>query len=171
MAPVAPVRRRGLVSTGVVDLYSYTRLKVQFVVQMIPFCVSRDATLPTRGTTQAAGLDLYASADAIVPPRGQKEVSTGVSVQIPNGFFGSIRSRSGLAFKSGIFAFDGTIDADYRGEIRVLLLNHSDNIYEIKSGERIAQLVIMPFLAMKPFAVEQLALSERGCEGFGSTGK
>ena len=138
---------------------------------MLPFSLERGATLPSRKTAQAAGLDLYASADATVPPRGSVRVETGVRVQIPGGFFGAVRGRSGLAFHHGIVAFEGTIDPDYTGTISVMLVNWTDEAYEIKAGERVAQLVVMPFLNMIPVVENTLRATERGEGGFGSTGK
>lgn len=138
---------------------------------MLPFSLASGATLPSRGTAQAAGLDLYASADANVPARGRVAVETGVQVQIPPGFFGAVRGRSSLAFRSGIVAFEGTIDADYRGNISVLLINHSDDVYEIKTGERVAQLVVVPCINMIPVVQNTLHATDRGGGGFGSTGR
>ena len=135
------------------------------------------ATLPHRGSAFAAGYDLYAApADgkAIeIQPHTTAMVGTGLTVAIPEGYFGGVFARSGLASKQGLRPANcvGVIDADYRGECTVALHNDTDAPRTILPGERIAQLVILPFLAAEFAEAEALPETERGTGGFGSTGK
>jgi dUTP pyrophosphatase len=130
--------------------------------------------LPKYQSDGAVGLDLQASEDTVVSPHNRQMVSTGLAVEIPIGFEGQIRPRSGLASKNGVSVINspGTIDPDYRGEIKVCLVNH-DNIanFVVKTGDRIAQLVICPVIKPTIVEVEELSNSQRGENGFGSTGK
>jgi dUTP pyrophosphatase len=132
-----------------------------------------DAQLPTRGTPVAAGLDLYADHSAVILPGGSIAVGTGIAIALPPGFEGQVRPRSGLAAKFGITVTNspGTIDEDYRGEVKVLLTNHGSEHFIVNAGDRIAQLVITK---ANYFAVQEVtALDDtaRGSNGFGSTGK
>ena len=133
------------------------------------------AVLPTYGTEYSAGADLYALIDEkidIIP--GQTTlVHTGLSVEIPEGYCGLIFARSGLASKRGLAPANkvGVIDADYRGEVMVALHNHSTEIQSIDSGERIAQLAIVPFLKAEFELSDELSDTLRGEGGFGSTGR
>ena len=133
------------------------------------------AVLPTYGTEYSAGADLYALLDDkidIIP--GQTTlVHTGLSVEIPEGYCGLIFARSGLASKRGLAPANkvGVIDADYRGEVMVALHNHSTEIQSIDSGERIAQLAIVPFLKAEFEETLELSDTARGDGGFGSTGR
>lgn len=129
------------------------------------------AKMPTRGSEQAAGLDLYADDDNYVVGATPTAFPTGVSVRIPEGFVGLVQPRSGLAFHHDIDTLAGVIDSDYRGEIKVLLANHGQQSLTIYAGERIAQLLIMPILMCTPIKVDELDATERGESGFGSTGK
>jgi dUTP pyrophosphatase len=133
------------------------------------------ATLPTYGTPYAAGADLYALADGpiTVAPGETVLVHTGIALEIPAGFVGLIYARSGLATKRGLAPANkvGVIDADYRGEIMVALFNQSAVAQTVESGERIAQLVIAPFLQAAFEESEQLSDTVRGEGGFGSTGR
>ena len=129
-----------------------------------------DAQTPTYGSFGAACFDLYAVEDTR-SLFGRTVVGTGLSVEVPPGYEMIVRPRSGLAFKSGIHAFAGTIDSDYRGEIKVLLFTDSSSSgFDIEKGERIAQATIQP--VMRVFFEEDQYLSdtERGSSGFGSTG-
>lgn len=137
-----------------------------------------DAVLPRRATEGAAGLDLAAAIDApmIIPPGGHARVPTGLAMALPKGFEGQVRPRSGLAAKHGVTVLNapGTIDEDYRGELAVLLVNHGAAPFEVRSGERIAQLVIAAVASLEVVeATGDEALSEtaRGAGGFGSTGR
>lgn len=132
-----------------------------------------NAKLPTRGSEDAIGVDLHALEDAVVMWGDVTKVRTGIAVAIPEGYYGRIAPRSGLAVKHGIDVLAGVIDADYRGEVVVVLTNHLkwDHCFEIKAGDRIAQLILER--ADKPVMVvtDQLSETERGFGGFGSTGK
>ncbi len=129
-----------------------------------------DAVLPTRGSVHAAGLDLYAAQDAVLPAHGFATVHTGLAVAIPDGFYGRIAPRSGLAAKHGIDTLAGVIDSDYRGELLCVLSNHGTADFVITAGDRIAQFVIESIIYPSPVWVEDLPVSERGASGFGSTG-
>ncbi len=136
--------------------------------------VSEDAKLPTYGTSFAAGADLYAcSSEAIsFEPGETKLIKTGLSLEIPEGYAGLIYARSGLATKRGLAPANkvGVVDSDYRGEVMVSLHNHTNEVKEIEAYERIAQLVITPYLKANFEEVEELDDTERGTGGFGSTG-
>ncbi|KAL7820096.1 dUTP diphosphatase [Trichoderma gracile] len=133
--------------------------------------LSPQARLPTRGSAFAAGYDLYAAKDTVVPARGKVLVDTDISIAVPAGTYGRIAPRSGLASKHFIDTGAGVIDADYRGPVKVLLFNHADADYEIKEGDRIAQLVLERIVTPDVVEVEELEESVRGAGGFGSTGK
>lgn len=134
-----------------------------------------DAVIPTYGTPFAAGADLYACMDSSVTiePGQTQFIHTGLAVEIPVGFAGLVYARSGLACKKGIAPANkvGVIDADYRGEIMVALHNHSSEAVTIESCERIAQLVITPFITAQFEETDELGDTERGEGGFGSTGR
>lgn len=132
--------------------------------------LDEQAILPTRGSDHAAGLDLYACKESVIPARGYLPISTGVAVAIPLGYYGRIAPRSGLAAKHGIDTLAGVIDSDYRGELICLLANHSDNDFEIKPGDRVAQFVIEAIIFPDPEFVPELPDTNRGDGGFGSTG-
>ena len=130
--------------------------------------------LPNYETIASAGMDLRAniSESITIPPLGRVLVKTGLFVEIPIGYEAQVRPRSGLAFKKGITVLNspGTIDADYRGEIGVILVNLSNEFFDIEDGERIAQLVIAKHERIDWQAVEILSDTDRGEGGFGSTG-
>lgn len=128
------------------------------------------AHLPTRGSQHAAGFDLYAANDVTIKPGESILAGTGIAMAIPNGYFGQINPRSGVAYKTKIRIGSRVIDSDYRGEIMVNLHNDGEEDYEFKAGERIAQIVIMQYLA-SIVEVEELDTTVRGTGGFGSTGK
>jgi dUTP pyrophosphatase len=131
------------------------------------------AVLPTRAYPGDAGLDLYALDDAELGPGERASVRTGIAVQIPEGHAGLVLPRSGLARRHGISVVNapGLIDAGYRGEVEVLLLNTDRSApFSIAAGDRIAQLVIVGVHAPQVLEVQELALSERGSGGFGSSG-
>lgn len=132
------------------------------------------AVVPTYGTPYAAGADLYAMADAPIEiaPGQTVLVHTGIALEIPEGYAGLIYARSGLASKRGLAPANkvGVIDADYRGEIMVALYNHSAAWQTVEGGERIAQLVVAPFLQAAFEECDDLSNTQRGEGGFGSTG-
>ncbi len=139
---------------------------------MIPVkLLTENAIMPTRGTEQAAGLDLYAAESKMLIPGDRAIVGTGVSIAIPKGFVGLIWPRSGLAVRHGIDVLAGVIDADYRGELCVVLINHGKVDCHIDVGDRIAQLVIQPVAMLEPVEADDLPPTVRGEGGFGSTGK
>lgn len=134
-----------------------------------------DLPLPQRASDHAAGFDLRAAVDEEVRlAAGERRlIPTGLSMAIPPGYEGQVRPRSGLALKSGIALVNapGTIDADYRGEIGVILINHGHETFTIRRGDRIAQLVIVAVALPELVAVDVLDETMRGAGGFGSTGK
>ena len=129
---------------------------------------------PTYATSQSAGLDLRANLTGPITlkPLGRTLVKTGLFIELPIGYEAQVRPRSGLAFKKGITVLNspGTIDADYRGEIGVILVNLSEEEFIIENGERVAQMVIAKHEQARWVEVETLEVSERGDGGFGSTG-
>jgi dUTP pyrophosphatase len=131
-------------------------------------------SLPEYGTAAAAGVDLRANIDTPITlkPLERTLVPTGLFMEIPAGYEAQVRPRSGLALKKGITVLNspGTIDADYRGEIRIILVNLSNEAFVIEDGERIAQMVIAAHEQAEWVAVESLEETERGAGGFGSTG-
>jgi len=130
--------------------------------------------LPAYATAGSAGIDLVAAiSDPVELPVGRRViVPTGLKLAIPTGFEGQVRPRSGLALKHGITVLNspGTIDADYRGEVQVLLINHGQTPFVIKRGDRIAQMVVAPVTQIAWSIVDQLDQTERGSGGYGSTG-
>ena len=135
-----------------------------------------NAVLPTRGSLKAAGYDLYAciEGDSItVAPHSTVKIGTGLAIAVPDGYFGAIFARSGLAAKQGLRPANcvGVADSDYRGEYIVALHNDTDSDRTVEAGERIAQLVVMPYLDVEFTEVSDLDETERGAGGFGSTGK
>lgn len=134
-----------------------------------------DAVVPRYMTEHAAGLDLSAAIDAPVTlaPGERAGIDTGIAIALPTGFEGQVRPRSGLALKHGITLVNspGTIDADYRASIRVILINHGQESFTVEPGQRIAQLVIAPVTQAELVEVSQLSETARGAGGFGSTGR
>lgn len=133
------------------------------------------AKIPQYGSLSAAGSDLYAVTDGIVEIKSgeTKLIKTGLAIEIPEGYAGLIYARSGLASKKGLAPANkvGVVDSDYRGEVMVALHNHSSEAQTVEEGERIAQLVITPFLRAEFEESDVLGDTERGAGGFGSTGK
>lgn len=131
--------------------------------------------LPAYETEHAAGMDLraFVTEPVMLKPRERRLISTGLFMELPVGFEAQIRPRSGLALKHGLTVLNspGTIDADYRGEIKVLLINHGSEDFEIKSGERIAQMIISKHEKAGWIEVKELTETNRGAGGYGSTGK
>jgi dUTP pyrophosphatase len=139
--------------------------------------LSETAKLPTRATAEAAGFDLYVDLNGLssveIPPHTSAMLSTGIAMVIPNGYFGGIFARSGLASKEGLRPPNcvGVIDSDYRGNIGVGLYNDSDETRTINHGQRVAQLIIIPCPDVTLDETEELPETERGAGGFGSTGR
>lgn len=137
--------------------------------------LSPNAILPTYGTNEAAGADLYACLEDTVSiaPGETYWVGTGIALEVPKGCAGLIYARSSMGVKRGLAPANkvGVIDSDYRGEIRVVLLNHSNQVQTVSPGERVAQLIITPVLTPAYEEVDALSDTVRGEGGFGSTGK
>ncbi|WP_119388730.1 dUTP diphosphatase [Taklimakanibacter lacteus] len=129
--------------------------------------------LPAYESEHAAGMDLRAAEDAILPPGGRALVATGFAIALPHGFEAQVRPRSGLAAKHGVTVLNapGTIDADYRGEIKVILVNHGEAAFAIKRGDRIAQMIVAPVTRIRLSEQASLSDTARGAGGFGSTGR
>lgn len=135
--------------------------------------LNENAVVPTRGSSAAAGYDLYSTDESDMAPGQTLLIGTGLAMEIPEGYFGAVFARSGLATKEGLRPANcvGVIDADYRGELKVPLHNDSAEVRHITAGERIAQLVILPFLAVDFEETDELSDTDRSTGGFGSTGK
>ncbi len=133
-----------------------------------------DIELPSYESKFAAGMDLRAAVeeDVVLKPGERALIATGLQMALPEGYEAQIRPRSGLAYRNGITMLNtpGTIDADYRGELKVLAINHGEEAFTIRHGDRIAQMVIAPIQQMFVEEVDELPETERGAGGFGSTG-
>ncbi len=147
-------------------------MEVKIKVKVLPHGKGLD--LPSYATPLSSGMDLRAAVEdkVIIKPLERCVIPTGIAVEIPPGYEGQVRPRSGLALKKGITVLNapGTIDADYRGEVKVILVNLGQEEVIISRGDRIAQLVIAPVVRAKVEEVEDLSTTERGEGGFGSTG-
>ncbi len=136
--------------------------------------VKENAIIPKYMTDMAAGMDLYSAIDEdiMLHPQSRTMVSTGIAIALPAGYEAQIRPRSGLAHKNGITVVNtpGTIDADYRGEVKILLINHGDKPFVITDGMRIAQMIIGKVSRAKIVVSEELDKTDRGAGGFGHTG-
>ena len=131
--------------------------------------LTQTATIPTRGSEQAAGLDLYADVNFVVKAGTHAIIPTGVAVAIPDGYCGQVWPRSGVSVRYGVDVLAGVIDSDYTGEIKVVL-QAGVHDFEISQGDRIAQLLIVPVSMLDCVEVDSLDDTERGACGFGSTG-
>lgn len=134
--------------------------------------MSDTAILPTRGSAGASCFDLHSDSETVIEPGKTALIKTGISVSVPYGFEVQIRSRSGLALKKSIMCLNspGTVDSDYRGEVGVILHNHGDEPFEVKRGDRIAQMGVYPVTMTDFDVVSELDATARGNGGFGSTG-
>lgn len=128
------------------------------------------ATLPTRGSAAAAGLDLYSIEDLTIEPKQRVLARTGLAVAIPAGYYGRVAPRSGLATKQGLDTLAGVIDADYRGELGCLLYNSGDALVSLPAQSKICQLIIEKIITPTAIWADDLSDTERGGGGFGSTG-
>lgn len=128
------------------------------------------ATLPTRGSTQSAGLDLYSIADVTIEPGQRVLARTGLAAAIPEGHYGRIAPRSGLALRTGLDVLSGVIDADYRGEIGCLLYNTGSETINLPAKSKICQLIIEKIIMPEAAWAEEISETDRGSGGFGSTG-
>jgi dUTP pyrophosphatase len=137
--------------------------------------LSSHALLPKKGSTDAAGYDLYSIEAGVIKPKERQLIRTGIALAIPSGYYGRIAPRSGLAFKHGIDVMAGVIDSDYRGEVGVILYN-SDNLNDFifNIGDKIAQIIFekhYDFVFNEVFKLKDLDETQRGSDGFGSTGR
>lgn len=132
--------------------------------------LSEFATLPTKGSKLAAGYDLYAAYDYVIKAKGKEMVKTDLQIALPSGCYGRVAPRSGLAWKNFIDVGAGVIDEDYRGPVNVILFNFGEQDFEIKRGDRVAQLICEKIQQTEIKEVEDLNVTERGSNGFGSTG-
>lgn len=160
--PIHPIGSSSALQPAAPISAAETSLQVQLL--------SGAAKAPTKGSAFAAGHDLYSARDVVIPARGRARVDTDISIAVPAGTYGRIAPRSGLAAKHGIDTLAGVIDADYRGQVGVILANLSDADFEIKVGDRIAQLIVERIVMPEVVVVEKLDESVRGAGGFGSTG-
>jgi dUTP pyrophosphatase len=128
------------------------------------------ATLPTRGSAESAGLDLYSIEDLMIEPKQRVLARTGLAVAIPPAHYGRIAPRSGLAMRTGLDVLSGVIDADYRGEIGCLLYNTGDETISLPAQSKICQLIVEKIIVPTPAWSDQISETERGSDGFGSTG-
>ena len=137
--------------------------------------LSETAKLPERGSAYAAGYDLFADLQEVIEikPHETYMINTGVAMEIPEGYWGGVFARSGLSAKEGLRPAncDGVVDADYRGPVCVALHNDGEVVRTVTPGQKVAQLVVVPFLAVEFDEVEELSDTVRGAGGFGSTGK
>lgn len=129
-----------------------------------------DVPLPSYAHAGDAALDLRSITDMTIPPGKRTMVPTGIHLAIPDGYVGLVWDRSGLAAKSGMHTMAGVIDSGYRGEVRVVVVNLSDEPFDIRRGDRIAQMLIQPVVIAEVEEVDELPPSPRGSDGFGSTG-
>lgn len=150
-------------------------IPTEIPVRVLPH--GKGLELPEAATAHSAGIDLRAAVPEDEPvtlaPGAHALIPTGLAMALPDGTEGQVRPRSGLAFKHGVTVLNspGTIDADYRGEVKVLLINHGAEPFEVVRGERIAQLVVAQYVQSRFTVVEDLAETARGTGGFGSTGR
>ncbi len=143
-------------------------------VAITPLPHAENLGLPSYATAHAAGMDLCAAVrdDVVLEPGQRKLIPTGLSIALPEGYEAQVRPRSGLALKNGISVLNspGTIDADYRGEVQVILANLGSEPFTVKRGMRIAQMVVAPYMRVEWQKIDQLPETARGSGGFGSTG-
>jgi dUTP pyrophosphatase len=146
--------------------------KISLPIQRLPH--AEDLPLPSYATEGAAGMDLVAAVtnDLVIEPGKRVLVPTGLCIALPEGYEAQVRARSGLAAKNGLCVLNGpgTIDADYRGEIKVILANLGDEKFTVTRGMRVAQMVVAPYTRAALHEVAELSESQRGTGGFGSTG-
>ena len=132
--------------------------------------LSNDAIVPTRGSGGAVGYDLYSSDEIVVQPTHRALIGTGIAIVLPVGVYGRVAPRSGLTVKHGIHIGAGVIDPDYTGEVKVALFNLGDSPFEIKKGDRIAQLILERCETPDVTEITEMSETDRGSGGFGSTG-
>lgn len=152
------------------ECWRFPRTKVD-AANALPVQLDEGAFMPERAHSTDAGLDLRSPLDVLIPCSGGSAIiDTGVHIQLPPNTVGMLKSKSGLNVKYGITS-EGVIDCGYNGSIAVKLYNHSDTAYQVKRGDKISQLVILPVLYLTPVQVDKIEGGERGDNGFGSTGR
>ena len=155
-------------------LQDYMNYALEQLINPMAFIklLNENAKVPTRGSEEAAGYDLYSIDEVSIKPGETKPIHTGISIALPKNTFGGIYARSGMAINRGLRPANcvGVIDSDYRGEIIVALHNDSDEMQNIHVGDRIAQLIIQEYMTVKMTVAEDLNETKRGEGGFGSTG-
>lgn len=130
-----------------------------------------NAKLPERAYPGDAGLDLFSIEDLVIKKGERATISTGIAIELPENCTGLIWDRSGLAFKHGVTGLGGVVDHSYRGEVKVCLINLGPEDYEVKAGEKVAQIIVQHFVELNPVFVEELSDGHRADRGFGSSGK
>ena len=148
----------------------FLHIKMDILDESKTVCRVAGGFTPSYAYPGDAGADLYAAADSVIPARGKMLVSTGIRLALPEGHVGLIWPRSGMAVKHGIDCGAGVIDSQYRGEVKVLLFNHSDGEHFIQKGDRIAQLLVQKVETVEFLPVDDLDATDRSGNGFGSTG-
>ena len=132
--------------------------------------LSENATIPSKGSEEAAGFDLVSAYDTVVPAHGKELVKTDLSIQVPKGTYGRVAPRSGLAVKHFIDVGAGVVDRDYRGNVGIVLFNFGKEDFQVKKGDKVAQLILEQIALCTVQEVDELSNTERGEGGFGSTG-
>ncbi len=132
--------------------------------------ISKDAEAPEYALNTDAGFDLKALENVSIFPFDQKKVSTGIAIEVPEGYVGIVRDRAGIVQKMNVHTVAGTFDSGFRGEVSIMLVNMNDKTVEIEKGMRIAQIILVPIVKAKITEVKKLSSTERGDKGFGSTG-
>lgn len=159
-----------LIGDNIIEARTESKQKAVLKIRKL----DNNAIIPTKGSDKSAGLDLYANTEEFIkiPPHKTVKIPTGISVEIPNGCFGAVYARSGLATKKGLAPANcvGVIDSDYRGEIIVALHNSSNFSAVVQPGDRVAQMIIQKYEDLKPVETDSLTETDRGEGGFGSTG-
>ena len=150
--------------------YKKRNLVLFFTGKMIKINLAVGAKRPQRATAGAAGYDVYSSENKIIKSGKTEAVDTGISMEIPEKYFGNIRSRSGLAKNHSIWVLNGVIDSDFRGTIKILLINHGKEDFVVKSGMRIAQLLFSRVEFLDIVDAKVLSETDRGAKGFGHSG-
>jgi len=142
---------------------------VQWAAAIQVMKMATKATLPLRGSRLSAGHDLYALEDVLIPAQGQKLIGTGIAIGIQQGTYARIAPRSGLAYKESIGIGGGVIDADYTGEVKLIMMNHGKKGYQVQEGDRIAQMIIKKIDMSGMMEVDNLPITDQENKGFGST--
>eukprot|EP00088_Acartia_fossae_P029727 TRINITY_DN30625_c0_g1_i1.p1 TRINITY_DN30625_c0_g1~~TRINITY_DN30625_c0_g1_i1.p1 ORF type:complete len:172 (-),score=35.71 TRINITY_DN30625_c0_g1_i1:68-583(-) len=168
--PVSSPTKNALVAAASVVSPKKLKLDAPTESRLLIAKLSENATLPTRGSPLAAGYDLYSAEDVEIPARGKGLVKTDIQIKVPHGTYGRVAPRSGLAWKHHIDIGAGVVDEDYRGNVGVVMFNHADQVFSVKKGDRIAQLVCEKIVYPELEVLESLDETDRGSNGFGSTG-